>query len=822
MKTLLGAACLLVLLAVACKEELPEAAAVEAGKESISFATDAGSTQVKIETSHGWTATASDAWLTVSPASGGSGASELTLSAVANSSTSPRQGTVMIQVGHTQTVIQVTQAQKEVLGLNRTSETVAWTAGSLHVIVSANVEGYQVASDATWLRESPLRSVKDSTLLFVYDENPSYDTRIAKVTVRKGDLNSVFTVTQGGKGALYFVLEEAEVPASDTQYALKLMKNTPASGLRIISGSDWVSLPTDTRAAPIEETVMLTLTPNQTTTPREAHLAISYDSDGMVLTDAFVLKQLGMERMIRPEQTAYAVKAEGATLTIPVEASGKFNVVVPEAAATWLTAPEGDQLPGSLHFTIAENKQPTPRTAAIVLRLQEGDELEATVTITQEAADLPAMDRIPKMYNLSEKYIVIETDPINLGAFKATVAYDEPGNTGWLTEIYTNSGKLHFVVNDNSGVSTAKRSATLHIVPEEGEAVDIRINQSGADEAYIELEKPGTLASFIDLSLKESYRNIRLVSAKGINESDLNTLRSVVLGVEKVDLRGIVGMTTLPAGAFKGSLTIRRVTLPNDLTAIGASAFEGCTALDVMLLEFPSTLITIGEKAFAGAFMSRPNAEVNDLNLSAVKALTTIGNNAFENCKNLTGLMLPVDGNLSTIGNSAFKNCTSLAGTLLLPSNLKSMGSEAFYNCRNLTGTLTVPATLTTVGAKAFMECASLEALDMSRSTLVTIEEETFRETGISSATLPVSLAKIGFGAFCLCKNLSSVTCRRVTPPVLDADKPEGTFDGSGLQEHRILYVPSAAVQTYKADASWTKATSDTGWTIKSIESTKM
>lgn len=816
MKTLLGAACLLVLLAVACKEELPEAAAVEAGKESISFATDAGSTQVKIETSHGWTATASDAWLTVSPASGGSGASELTLSAAANSTTSPRQGTVMIQVGHTQTAIQVTQAQKEVLGLSRTSETVAWSAGRLQLIVSANVESYQVASDATWLRESPLRSVKDSTLLFVYDENPTYDARIAKVTIRKNDLSTVFTVTQGGKGALYFVLEGAEVPASDTQYALKLMKNTPANGLRIVSGSDWVSLPTGTRAAPVEETVMLTLTPNPTTTPREAHLAISYDSDGTLLTDAFVLKQLGMELMIRPAQIAYAVKAADTTLIVPIEASGAFDVIIPTDAASWLTGSDGVQFPGSLPFTITENKTLTPRTATIVFRLQEGDGINATVTITQAAADRPAMDRIPKMYNLLEKHIVIETIPINLGAFKATVSYDEDDNKDWLTEIYTNSGKLHFVVGDNSDVS--KRSATLHIVPEEGEATAIRINQSGVDTAYIELEKPGTLASFIDESYKKSYTNIRLVSPKGINESDLNTLRSAVLGIENINLAGVDGMTTLPAGAFKGSPTIQQVTLPNTLTAIGASAFEGCTALDVTLLKFPVNLTTIGEKAFAGAFTSRPSSESNKLDLSSATALTTIGASAFEDCENLTGLVLP--NTLTAIGNSAFKSCDNLTGTLTLPAVLKTIGSEAFFDCDNLTGTLTIPAALTGLGAKAFMKCDFLEALDMSGSTLAAIEKETFKETGISSATLPASLTKIGYGAFFICRNLIEVTCLKGTPPALDDTNPEDTFGGTPVQQVRTLYVPSTAVAAYEENLSWKKAM--VGWMIKSIESKKM
>lgn len=846
LKTLFATTCLLLSLA-ACREELPEAATIEPGKESISFTTASASASVNIETSHAWSATASDAWLTVSPASGGPGTSELTLSAAANTTTTARKATVLIQVGHTQASIEVVQDQKDVLGLDRTSETVAWPAGTLNLTVSANVTGYRVSSDATWLRESPLRSVEDSTLLFVYDENPTYDARTTKVTVRRGDLSSVLTVTQGGKGALYFVLEQAEVPASDTRYALKLMKNTPVSGLKVTAGADWVTLPSGTRAAPAEETVMLTLTPNKTTTPREARLVISYNSDGVMLTDAFTLTQLGMELMIRPEQSAYTVKAEGATLTVPVEASGKFNVVVPEAAAVWLTAPEGDQLPGSLQFTIAENKKSTVRTAEVVLLLQEGDDIKATVTISQEAADLPAMDRIPKMYNLPEISTVIETDPVNLGAFKATVSYDDGDDKNWLTEIYTNNGKLHFVVGDNTGTST-KRSATLRIVPEEGDAVEIRVNQSGTDEAYIELEKSGTLASFIDLSREDAYKKIRLVSATGINESDLNTLRSAALGAEEADLSGVKLMPTFPAGAFKGSTTLRQIELPENMTVIGASAFDGCTALEVV--DFPAGLETIGDKAFAGAFTS---STLSTLDFSEANALATIGANAFEGCNTLTKLVLPGDkGKLTAIGNAAFKECYSLGNEdLLLPSTLVSIGSEAFYNCKSLTGTLVLKAALTTIGAKAFMKCAALQSLDMSASKLGAIEEETFKEckalfagddpapsalklpatvkaiaagafenTGILSVELPKDLAEIGRRAFYNCIRLSTVTCHKAgTPPTLDATSPGETFGGNTPQGQRTLYVPTAAVTTYKADPSWKKATPDNGWDIEPIAS---
>lgn len=833
----------LLLAAMACEDELPQSAQIEKGKENLTFSVGAGSRTVKIETSHPWTAISSQSWLTVSPGKGGAGSSELTLSAAANTTNSARTATVTIQVGHKTSTIQVSQTQKDALELDKTSETVAWTEGNCMLTVSANVEDYVVESDVTWLRETETRTMTDRSILFSYDENPTYEPRTATVTIRKDGLSAVFTVTQGGLGALYFVLERAEVLAADTQYALKLMKNTAFNGFEQIDEADWVSLEGDeTRAMPEEETVMLYLLPNTEPTPREVRFVINDQSTGTLLTDTFTLVQLAVAQMLRPENTEYAMTAAKDTVTVPVEASGPFDVVIPAEAAAWLTGSSGIQLPGSLQFVAAENTLPIPRHAIVTLRLQDGSGVEANITINQAAANVPATDRIPKLYNLLGMSTVIETVPIDLGAFQATVSYEE--GSGWITDINTNnSGKLHFVVGDNSG-TTSKRSATLHIVPVQGDPIKIRVNQSGSNEAYIELDKPSTLASFIDWSHEESYKKIRLYAASGINADDWNTLRNATLGIERADLREVKNLTVLPAGAFKECRTLQEVLLPAGVTSIGTEAFADCTALDAVPFLVSTNLRKIGDRAFAGAFTG---GAFSTLNLSDATALTEIGNSAFEGCNSLTSLTLPAQ--LSKIGNGTFKECYSLEGRLTLPVALSAIGSEAFYNCNNLKGTLSLPAALTSMGARAFMKCASLEVLDMGASRLSVIEEETFKEcrslfassvsrsllipsgvvriarsafekTLMTEVDLPATLSEMGRRAFYNCSDLLVVTCRRTgTPPTLDGNNPEETFGGTNPGARR-LEVPTADVDAYMDDLSWKKATQPVGtstWTIAPI-----
>ncbi|WP_455637435.1 leucine-rich repeat protein [Parabacteroides sp.] len=751
---------LLALSMAGCQDDLPQSAQIETGKESLAFTQGSGTRTVKITASQAWTATSSGAWLTVSPAKGGSGTHELTLTAVANTTASSRTAEVSVQVGHKISTIRVTQAQQDALGLDRNSETVAWPAGSLEVTLSANVDDYQISCDADWLEVAQTKAMTEHTLRLSYAENETYEARTATVTVANGTLSSTFTVTQGGRGALYFVLASDTVAYDAYQYELVLMKNTSSNGLRLLDEAGWLSLSDGTRAMPEEERVILSLQPNMGTAPREARLVISDESTGTLLTDTFTLVQRGLENLLQPGETQHETAAGGETFDLPVTASGPFEVILPEDA-DWLTGSAGVQLPGTLQFTVAENSKPAVRMAVITLRLQNGSGMEATVTITQAAAEVPETDQIPRLYNLLELSTVIETDPVNLGAFRATVAYDENEPTGWLNDIYAYGGKLHFRLDGNS--TPTKRSATIRLALEAGETIEIRVNQSGTGQAYVELDKPGSLASYIDYANKEHYRNIRVQSASGINADDFNTLRSEVLGITDIDLSGVKQLTVLPDAIFKDARTLRSLVLPEGLTAIGNEAFEGCVALVSQL--FPASLLTIGDRAFAGAFAG---SEANRLDLSAAIALRSIGKETFAGCNALTQLVLPA--NLTEIGEGAFRECYNLSDKLVVPSGVAGIAASAFEN------------------------------------------------TGFTEVDLPATLSVIGRRAFYNCPYLSVVVCRRSGGvPALDATDPAETFGGVGRQQ-RTLMVDAASVDLYKNDPLWMLATPATGAVVWKIE----
>ena len=101
-------------------------------------------------------------------------------------------------------------------------------------------------------------------------------------------------------------------------------------------------------------------------------------------------------------------------------------------------------------------------------------------------------------------------------------------------------------------------------------------------------------------------------------------------------------------------------------------------------LVIPSSVTSIGDSAFA-------ETQINSLNLSQTTSLTTIGNNAFQSCSNLTG-ELYIPKNLNNIPSSAFRG-THFTSFTVDPENqhfslATNLGPEAQVLLTDNTGIL--------------------------------------------------------------------------------------------------------------------------------------
>lgn len=96
-----------------------------------------------------------------------------------------------------------------------------------------------------------------------------------------------------------------------------------------------------------------------------------------------------------------------------------------------------------------------------------------------------------------------------------------------------------------------------------------------------------------------------------------------------------------------------------------------------------------------------PSSVVNG---EIVYTVASIGGYAFNDCPNITSLVIP--STIATIGQSAFFKCTSLE-SVVISNGVKEIGSTAFRKCQSLSSII-IPVSVTTIGARAFSECTGL------------------------------------------------------------------------------------------------------------------
>ena len=131
----------------------------------------------------------------------------------------------------------------------------------------------------------------------------------------------------------------------------------------------------------------------------------------------------------------------------------------------------------------------------------------------------------------------------------------------------------------------------------------------------------------------------------------------------------------------------------------------------------------IGDMAFYGSDV---------FNILIPDSVTSIGESAFEGCERL--YILIIGNKLTSIGDRAFYGCTSLKD-VDIPNGVTSIGKSAFEGCERLT-LLTIGNKLTSIGYSAFYGCTSLKSVTIPNS-VTTIEEAAFGENQLTSITIP-------------------------------------------------------------------------------------
>ena len=214
---------------------------------------------------------------------------------------------------------------------------------------------------------------------------------------------------------------------------------------------------------------------------------------------------------------------------------------------------------------------------------------------------------------------------------------------------------------------------------------------ASAQQVEVTLEEAGTLSSKI-----ESDQKLKITSLKvsgPINGTDVRYLREMagrdykgysttgsLVELDLTDANIIRGgdyyyyyTTSSHCDTWDNTLgsfmfcdcKLKDIKLPNSVTSIGNSSFNGCTGL---------TSITI------------PNS------------VTSIEDGSFSGCTGLTSITIP--NSVTSIEKWAFSGCTGLT-SITIPNSVTSIGEYAFRRCARLTSII-IPSSVTSIGGYAF------------------------------------------------------------------------------------------------------------------------
>ncbi len=235
-------------------------------------------------------------------------------------------------------------------------------------------------------------------------------------------------------------------------------------------------------------------------------------------------------------------------------------------------------------------------------------------------------------------------------------------------------------------------------------------------------------------------------------------------------------VTSVGYYAFYYCSDLTSVTIPDSVTSVGYDAFIGCTNLASIVVNDANPVYDSRNNCNAIIHTASNELLVGCKNTTIPNSVTSIRDNAFEDCTGLTSIAIP--NSVTAIGPSAFSQCTGLT-SINIPDSVTWMENNTFYGCSSLTSA-TIPYALSEDFFYNEFErlesvCLSISDLDAWCATLCRRQDEQqgfdsflrvhpqcelhFLHNGleVTELAIPSSVTRIGDYAFAGLRNITSI-----------------------------------------------------------------
>ncbi len=150
-----------------------------------------------VESNVDWSIETSETWCRVSPTSGSAGYFPIVISLDENPLFEERITSLLISGGEIEKSVSIQQEKAYALSVESNEINISEEGGEININLSLS-ESFEVSVNCDWITKKSLKSLQDSTEVYVVEANTTYIPREGEITYVLNDITEVVTVTQEG------------------------------------------------------------------------------------------------------------------------------------------------------------------------------------------------------------------------------------------------------------------------------------------------------------------------------------------------------------------------------------------------------------------------------------------------------------------------------------------------------------------------------------------------------------------------------------------------------------------------------------------------